>query len=960
MSGCDPQWKQSKLVDHRISVPSSTIRRVAGVAQVALACAILAASSFAQTHNPVASITGVVEDPAGAVIQGAKVTLLSADVPLGRTESGRSGEFRLRANAGTYTVLVEAPGFARYQSDPLNLGSSPERLEVQLKLPTKIEHIEVPGESRGDNSGTTLVLSGRDVHELPLDPVALLDELQALAGGPDAALFVSGFSGGKLPPRDSIREIRINQNPYSAENDASPANGVIQVSTRPGTDELHGQLYLYGDDSALNAGNPFAPAEPGYYADGDGGSLTGPLNRRASYFVAWDQMNLEMNSAVDAQTLNATLSPAPMSYAVRSPHTSLTASSRLDLSAGANSSMMLRYAVDREDQTNGGIGQLALASQGFDNSTMTQTLQAGNTQVMGTKAVNETRFQVIRARAAQTPVSAAPAIVVEGAFTGGGNDLGAFSDHQDRYELENYVSLADGRHYLKLGGRLRVERDANYSLANFSGEFIFSTLAAYQATEQGTLAGHSMPAIEAAGGGANQFSLNAGHPAAAVTLADAGLFVQDDWKARENLTLSYGLRFETQTYIADHADWAPRAGFSWGLGTRAKTGAKGTPTYVLHGGAGVFYQRFTSQSALQVERQNGISQQEYVVASPDFCPDVVDPTAMGCPGIPAVSTLTAEVAAPTVYRVSPAFHAPFTIEESAGLDRRLGRYGTATIAYQNIRGVHMQMTENVNAPLPGTYNPADPASGVRPDGGDQNIYEFVSGGLYRSSRLTTNVRLRTGRFTAFGHYMLRFDKSDADPDSGFPSNPYNPGADYGRSLDDVRHTATLGENATLPWGVETSGYLQAASGAPFNIVVAQDLNGDTQFNDRPAFATDLTRPTVVATRWGTFDTSPIAGQTVIPRNYGQGPGLFVVNLAAGKSFSIGPEVGAVDSPSKGPMVRKYMIELWVESQNLLNHPNLTPPVGTLGSPLFGRSLGVTGASSLSPDRVEDLQLSVRF
>jgi len=230
----------------------------------------------------------------------------------------------------------------------------------------------------------------------------------------------------------------------------------------------------------------------------------------------------------------------------------------------------------------------------------------------------------------------------------------------------------------------------------------------------------------------------------------------------------------------------------------------------------------------------------------------------------------------------------------------------------------------------------------------------------RSNRLTTNVSVHTGRVIVYGYYMLRFDRSDAESDGSFPSDQYDLGVDYGRSLDDVRHTLTMGENAKLPYGIETSGYLRAMSGAPFNIVVGEDLNGDTQFNDRPAFATDLTRPSVVATRWGSFDTSPIAGQKIIPRNYAQGPGLFLVNLAVGKSLGFGPELAAGATPAKGPLPRKYTAQFWVQSQNALNHPNLTPPVGTLNSPLFGQSTGVTGASQLSADRVVDLQLSMRF
>jgi hypothetical protein len=211
--------------------------------------------------------------------------------------------------------------------------------------------------------------------------------------------------------------------------------------------------------------------------------------------------------------------------------------------------------------------------------------------------------------------------------------------------------------------------------------------------------------------------------------------------------------------------------------------------------------------------------------------------------------------------------------------------------------------------------------------------------------------------------VLRYAKSDSENGSVFPSNSYDLGADYARSLNDVRHTVTAGGSVQLPYAIHSWGYVQASSGAPFDILVGQDLNGDSQFNDRPAFATNLTRASVVATRWGTFDTNPSAGQTIIPRNYGQGPGLFLVNLAMGKSFAVGPEVGpasAVTSAATGPTERKYTVDFWVQMQNLLNHANLTPPVGTLNSPLFGHSIGVTGGSSLSADRVVDLQLSLRF
>ncbi|MDP9049686.1 MAG: carboxypeptidase regulatory-like domain-containing protein [Acidobacteriota bacterium] len=920
------------------------------------------------------SIAGVVTDPTGAVVEGATVMLISSDHSDGaviRTTTGEIGRYRLPAATGTYTVVAEAAGFARFESQPVriemrqNVGDDPTALvrvlDIGLKIATRVERIDVPDESTGigDGNGDTLVLSRRDVEQMPLDPKALLQELQGLAGSPTAQLYVSGFSGGKLPARGSIGQVRIKQNPYSAENDTDPGTGVIQVTTRVGSEQLHGELYLFGDDSALNAGNPFAPGQPGYYADGSGGSVTGSLNRKAGYFAGWDQLKLAMNSAIDAETLDANFNPTQTSYAVPTPLSNVSASSRIDLRPAENSTLMLRYAFDHSVQINGGVGQLALASQGYSSNKDVQTLQVANTQTIGAKIMDETRFQLIRTRSRQTPVSSRPAIVVEGAFLDGGNELGAFSDHLDRYELQNYVSLAHGRHYVNFGGRVRVVRDANSSLADFAGEFIFSSLSAYQATARGVAARDSFVDIQNAGGGASEFRLNAGSPDAKALLVDAGLFVQEDWKLRPNLTLSYGLRFETQNYIADHADWAPRIGVSWAFGKPAKGGAKAAPNYMLHAGAGVFYKRFTADSALQVERQNGVTQEEYLVASPQFCPEVTSPAASGCPGIPILARLAAQSGTAAIYRVSRSFHAPYYVSETVGLDRRLGHFGTAGVSYLNNRGVHTQVMENVNAPLPGTYDLANSTSGVRPYGISQNMYEFASEGVYRSSRLTTNLTLRTSRLTVYGYYTLRFDKSDAES-SSFPSNQYNLGVDYGRSLGDVRHTLTAGEHWTLPFGMETSGYVQAMSGAPFNIVTGQDGNGDTQFNDRPAFATDRTRTSVVTTRWGVFDASPIAGQTIIPRNYVQGPGMFVVNLALGKSWGLGREVKSAGGARGGAQPSRYTMELWAESQNLLNHANLTPPVGTLSSPLFGQSIGVTGGSSLSADRVVDLQLSLRF
>lgn len=174
----------------------------------------------------------------------------------------------------------------------------------------------------------------------------------------------------------------------------------------------------------------------------------------------------------------------------------------------------------------------------------------------------------------------------------------------------------------------------------------------------------------------------------------------------------------------------------------------------------------------------------------------------------------------------------------------------------------------------------------------------------------------------------------------------------------------------LPFHLSGGTSLIMQSGAPFNIVVGQDLNGDNQFNDRPSFATDPDRPSVLRTAYGYLDTLPSADQRRIPINYGHGPGLLVLNSYLGRSFSFGTKLGqpnlmahsskAVGSKSN-PAQHHYTLQLGIEADNLLNTVNPAPPVGTLGSPLFGRSNALNSFFSQgSPNRIINLQASFQF
>src|SRR5262249_27485429 len=161
-----------------------------------------------------------------------------------------------------------------------------------------------------------------------------------------------------------------------------------------------------------------------------------------------------------------------------------------------------------------------------------------------------------------------------------------------------------------------------------------------------------------------QFTLTNGTPSISDTYADLGLYLEDDWKFRPNMTVSYGLRYETQSQIHDHKDFAPRVAFAWGLG---KKGA--TPKTVLRAGFGIFYDRFSQNSILNAQRLNGTVQQQFVVNQPDFFSTVP---------APAVLATLAPATFPTTYRIDPNLRAPYTMQTGFSIERQLGKFGTIT------------------------------------------------------------------------------------------------------------------------------------------------------------------------------------------------------------------------------------------------------------------------------------------
>jgi len=938
---------------------------------------LFASIGIACAQTPTGGIRGTVADPSGALIPSAQVTITNSNGFSKSVSSRDDGTFALdHLVPGRYAASITATGFASstVADIPVYGGkTTPENLTLQLPVEQQQVQVNDQGlsvDTSADNNASAIVIKGKDLDALSDDPDEMQDELTALAGpaaGPNGGqIYIDGFTGGQLPPKSSIREIRINQNPFSAQYDKL-GYGRIEILTKPGTDKFHGMFMFNGNDSAFNSLNPFVTNEPPYYSTFMVGSASGALTKKASWFANVFRRDDQSNSIINAELLNGTGSAYNYTQAVANPQSRLDVSPRFDFQLGANNTLTVRYMFDRQAETNSGVSQFALETQGYNVLNHENTLQVSDTQILSSNIVNETRFQYTRDRDSQVALNDTPTITVQGAFTGGGSNQGTVQDNQDRYELQNYTTAAEGRHALNFGARLRLTRDSNDSTSGFNGNYIYPSLSAYAA------------------GTPSEYDVTAGIPAAKVNLFDAGLFFQDDYKARPNLTLSYGLRFESQNRISDHADWGPRFSLAW-----APAGNNGHPAKtVIRAGYGWFYDRFNSTYVLDAIRQNGINQQQYVVKNPSFNANAPLPSELA----------SGSTVAPTIVQVAPDLKSSVNMQAAVGIEHQFGRIATASATYINSHGVHQYLSDNINAFLPGTYDAAS-GTGVRPNGINENIDQFQSGGLYNQNQLMFNYSVRARRVSLFGFYMVNFANADTSGATYFPSNQFDPKADYGRASFDVHNRFLLGGNVQAPYGVSLSPFLVLDSGQPFNITVGQDLNGDNQFNDRPAFATASSTDTI-ATSYGSFDLNPSADQTRIPFDAGNGPSQLSMNLRVSKSIGIGPRVersggsgfggpggggpppggGGHGGPGGGPggglgpgglsqsggpprldqeLPRRYSLTFSAMGRNVFNEVNLAQPVGVLESPLFGKSNALSGGFFSSPSSNRSIDLQLRF
>ena len=992
---------------------SSRLRLIAVLCLLSLGTLLGLPSAHAQQTG--ATVRGNVLDPDNALIPGAIVTLTPTTGNALTATSQSDGTYTFRGvPAGTYSLTSTATGFATFVR--LSLRITPGQAltqDIKMTLQEQSQVVQVTASTAqvsvdADSNASSTVIKGKDLDALSDDPDELSSELTALAGpaaGPNGGqIYVDGFTGGQLPPKSSIREIRVNQNPFSAQYDRI-GFGRVEVFTKPGTDKFHGSASLQGNNSSFNSTNPFEGAAIPYHTIFFLGQLTGPLTKNASFTIGGSHRTIQSNSLINptgfysTSPTSTTLCPPgaltqnglpcyntggypSTARSVFVPQTRYDISPRIDYAITDKNTLTVRYQYESNSTMNDGLGGITtLPEQGYNDGSTESTIQISDSQIVSDKIVNETRFEYQRTTGYQNPLTTTPQITVQGAFTAGGDNGGTSNNTGSHIEVQNYTSIALSKNFIRFGGRLRYNNENLTSNANANGTFTYASLldpcvsGNASGVKPATCATTTTPcsSLNATANNGTYFSsyqcglpsqyviAQINTPTISASTTDIGLYAEDDWKPRANLSISYGIRYEAQSVIHSGHDFAPRTSISYGIPRKS-----GNPLTVVRGGFGIFYDRFGLGNILTTDQQNGSAQ---VIST------FVNPGAACLPGATTACGSTTATRN-TIYTLSPNLRSSYNLQGGIGVDQQVSRSATISVNYLITRGDHQFL------------------SGAFPTASGYN-YQFGSRGVYNQKQLTANANVRTKYITMGGFYALSFAHADTNGASSFTTNAYNPGADYGRAGFNRKNFSVIYGSVNLPYKFTASPFLIAQSGTPYNITTGTDTNGDSVYNDRPAF--NSASPASCTSAASFITPTPGTSYAPVPVNYCTAPGNFTMNMRVARTFGFGPRTdagrggnnggqggnrpGGFGAPGGGGgrggpggggrggpgggfgggnSGHRYNLTFGAQGSNIFNKVPLGTPVGTLTSPKFGQSINIAGGPFGSGAAVRRITLQATF
>lgn len=768
----------------------SRLLRCSGLALIA-ACA-----GFGQTPAASFEVSGVVTDPNGAFIVEARV-ILRPQIGQEQTQTtDQKGHFRFAHLAsGSYAIEAQKEGFKSNITEIKVGAKSPAALKIVLPIAELHEEIAVDSSNRVstnlDENLDVIKIDRDSLRNLPTlgnniieGAARLLDPGSTGSGGP--TIIIDGLeSTRRRVPASQIQEVRINQNPYSAEF-SRPGRGRIEVITKPGSSEYHGEFNFTFRDHRLDARNSFATERPPEQRRIFEGNLTGPLGngKTTSFLLGIEREEEDLQSVIFASTPRGIVSEN-----VANPSRDTEISFRLNHQANKNTILSIRYEYTFDSTGNDGVGGFNLSEVAADSRGREHELYFNLRRIISTNLVNEFTMRLNSERESVRSIRPGfTRIEVLDAFTGGGSQTDELAT-ENRVQLNEILSWNRGKHFIRLGLNIPdISRRGLSDHTNFGGTFFFSSLTDFASNR---------PFL---------FSINQGDGRLVFWQRDFGLFVQDSVSLRPNFSVAAGLRYDRQSNLGDNNNFAPRVSFAFAPGKDRKT--------VLRGGAGIFYDRTGIGPIRDRLRFDGVRLRQVTVSNPGY----PDPFSAG--GTPATEPTS-------IVRFARDIRAPYTLQFNLGIERQLSKSLTATANYINTRGIKLFRSRNINAPLP-------PAFDERPDLSVGVLREIESSAHSQAHALELMLRGRLSRFfNGTIQYTMGRAYNNAAGINSLPADNYDLTGEWSRAEFDERHRFNLlGTIKAKEW-FDLGLTLSLTSGRPYSLTTGRDDNRDTIASDRP-------------------------------------------------------------------------------------------------------------------------------
>ena len=744
------------------------------------------------------AISGGVQDQSGAAIVGARLELSDASTTgVQSTTTDQSGRFEFkRIASGTYRLRVSSQGFESATLD-VNVGSkSPAPLQIVMAIASLRQETTVTSEpakisTEATDNKDTVALSELSLSNLPVfdqDYIGAMSRFldPGSVGTNGVSLVVNGMEVNNLGVSPSaIKEIKINQDPYSAEYQR-PGRGRIEVTTKPGSPEYHGTFNFIFRDAHLNARDPFALTRPPEQRRIYEGYLSGPIrhSKKTSFVFSASRKEEDLQAVVVAE------GPAgAIRTNVPAPSRTLQLSGQVTHAISDTNTISVRESLLLESTNNQNVGGTTLAEAGVNSHNMEQEITFSQQVVLSPKLVNNFRLLLGVEEQSNESVNNNRRIIVLDAFTGGGAQADSLRTEYHAQLMET-LSYSTGKHLIKGGINVPdLSRRGYDNNLNSAGTFYFSTLADYAL-------GRPFSFVQQQGNGHVVFLEKV-----------IGLFVQDEYHPRKNLMVSAGLRYDWQNFFHDHNNFAPRLSFAYSPGKTQKT--------VIRGGAGVFYDRSGARPIQDILLFNGSRLRQFVLVNPTY----PDPFSSGMP-------LSSQPV--SIVRLEPNIRIPYLLQYSFSLERQLQKSTTLAVTYLGSRGFAQFRSRDINAPLPSTYS-------TRPNSSIGVLREIESEGRRATDSIEFTLRGNVTRFfNGMTQYRLAFAHDNTSGINYLPPNAYDLSGEWGRSDFDRRHRfemlGTINPGKLLNLGVSVSVY----SGQPYTLTTGIDQFHTGTANARPA------------------------------------------------------------------------------------------------------------------------------